>query len=358
MKGSNLMSISGFTTPEVEHAEAVLDEIRTEISASDDDLREARFRRRLVLEAAEEFGVADTFNSGSLAHATVNNPVNDADCGVVLDRRTHSTLGPDSEDEEGPDAIMEAMRDKVMPIVRGTYPDAEGRLIKRAILVRFKEENENGIDPTVDLIVGLTRKDADGIWIPNRNTGSWDASDPKAHTKMLTAEPKDLRVHRARVIRLAKTAIKSDSTPALISFNVEAIALEAIIEVKGLVESLQLFFSKAATNIGEALTEDPAGVSGKIKPPEGMTRSQSSKRLRFFADKVQEAIDAEDREGAEVALAEVFPDQLPDVDRSTNEAAANAVRSGNTDAIKKTLGIAPAAAIKPKVRSYGDGAAS
>jgi hypothetical protein len=353
------MSVSSETAQEVDHAEGVLEEIRVEISASNDDLREARFRRNLVLEAAVEFGgVASSFNSGSLAHATVNNPVNDADCGVVLDRRTHSTLGPDSEAEEGPDEIMAAMRDHVMPIVRDVYPDAEGRLIKRAILIRFKEENEDGVDPTVDLIVGLTRKDEAGVWIPNRNTDGWDPSHPKAHTQMLTAEPKDLRVHRARVIRLAKAAIKSDPTPALISFNVEALALDSIDEVDGLAESLRFFFSEAAISISDGLTEDPAEVSGKIKLPEGMTRSQSSKRLRFFADKVEEAIDAEDRGAAEVALAEVFPDQLPDVKQSGNNEAASALRSGNTDAIKKALGIAPAATIKPKVRSYGDGTAS
>lgn len=346
------------TTQEVLHAEDLLEEIRLEISASDDDLREARFRRRLVLEAAVKFGVASSFNSGSLAHATVNNPVNDADCGIVLDRRTHSTLGPDSADEEGPDEIMDAVRNAVMPIVRETYPDARGELIKRAILIKFKEPNEDGVDPTVDLIVGLTRKDESGIWIPNRNSGGWDASHPQAHTKMLTAEPKNLRVHRARIIRLAKAAIKSDPTPALISFNVEALALESIVEVDGLAESLHLFFSEAASSIGEALTEDPAEVSGKIKLPEGMTRAQSSKRLRFFADKVEEAVDAEDRDAAEAALAQVFPDQFPDIEQSENDEAAAALRSGNEDAIKKALAIAPAATIKPKVRSYGDGASS
>lgn len=126
-----------------------------------------------------------------------------------------------------------------------------------------------------------------GQWIPNRETGDRHASHPEEHTRLLTAE-----------------------TPALISFNIEALALTHLAEVKSLGESLQLFFDKAASDLRAGLTEDPAGVSGKIKLPDGMTRERSAKRLRFFADKVQEALDhSDDREKMESALAELYPDQ-------------------------------------------------
>ena len=167
---------------------------------------------------------------------------------------------------------MNAVRNHVMAEVRGEYPDAEGRLTKRAILVAFNEPDEDGVDPTVDLVLGLTRRDEAGINIPDRDTGEWDASDPEEHTRLLTAMPKDLRVHRARVVRLAKAAIKHDSTPALISLNIEALAVGIVDEVRDLAESLQLFFEEAAEGISEGLTDDPAGVSGEIKLPEGMTR--------------------------------------------------------------------------------------
>lgn len=74
-------------------------------------------------------------------------------------------------------------------------------------------------------------------------------------------------MHRARVIRLAKAAIKHDSTPALISFNVEALALKHITEVKTLAESLQLFFDKAANSIKAGRTDDPAGCRGRSSCP-------------------------------------------------------------------------------------------
>lgn len=157
---------------------------------------------------------------------------------------------------------------------------------------------------------------------------------------------------------MAKAAIKHDSTPALISFNVEALALEHITEVAPLPESLQHLFAKAATDIKAGLTEDPAGVSGKIKLDAGMPRERSSKRLGFFADKVQEAIDhTDDRDTVESALSELYPDHLPNAKRSATSSLADSIRRGDTSGIRRGLGIAPAATIKP-TRAYGDDAAS
>lgn len=344
---------------EPDDANDVLEEVRQAISASDDDLREARKRRDLVLEAAASFdGARRTFKSGSVAHGDVNNPVTDADGGTVLDRRVHTTLGPDSDEWQGPDDVVGRVRDHVMPVVRETYPDARSRLIKRAILIRFSEPNAKGVDPSIDLVVALTRRDAPGLWIPNRDKDDWDASHPEEHTRLLTGGTKSLRVHRARVIRLAKAAIKRDSTPALISFNVEALGLTHITEVATLAESLQLFLDEAAQDIKSELTEDPAGVSGKIKLPDGMTRERAAKRLRFFADKVQEALDhSDDREAVESALAELYPEQLPHAERSAKSSLAEAIRRGDTGAVRRGLSIAPAATVKP-ARAYGDDAAS
>jgi hypothetical protein len=341
------------------HAEDVLEEIRQDISASDSDLEMARERRNVVLDAASGFeGALRTFKSGSVAHADVNNPVSDADGGVVLDRRVHSCLGPDSDEQDGPDTVMDDVRQHVMAIVRQTYPNAKSRLIKRAIVIKFHEPNADGVDPSVDLVVALTRKDADGLWIPNRDSDNWDASDPEEHTRLLTAKPKALRVHRARVIRMAKAAIKHDATPALISFNVEALALTHITAIATLGESLQLLFDNGATDISDGLTDDPADVSGKIKLPDGMTRTRSAKRLRFFADKVQEALDnTADRAVVESALSELYPEQLPNAQRSANAKLANAIRRRDTNAIRSGLAIAPTVVVKP-TRSYGDDAAA
>ncbi|HEX2392003.1 MAG TPA: hypothetical protein VHI77_03710 [Solirubrobacterales bacterium] len=342
---------------EAAHVAVVLDEVRSAISADNNDLRETRKRRDLVLSAAKSFpGVLRTFISGSVAHGTVNRPIDDADGGAVLDRRAYPDLGPDSSEEGGPEPLMRKLRDHIMVAVQREYPQARSRLTKRAILIEFNKPNSDGVDPSVDVIAALTRKDAVGLWIPNRESGGWNASHPEEHTRLLTAKPKDLRVHRARLIRLVKAAIKKDSTPALVSFNVEALSLEIVEEVEEMPEALQAFFAEAAASIKAGYTEDPAGVSGKIKLRDGMSRSRAASRLGFFAEKVQEAIDAESREDAEAALAELYPDELPNARKSAKKSVAEALDSGDEGKVRKAFAVAPAAAVKPKMRSYGDDA--
>src|SRR4051812_25596450 len=86
----------GYTRP-------MLIDIRMQLAPDDAVIKEARARRDAVLGAASTFpAVLRTFFSGSLAHGTANCPVHrrdkglDADCGVVLDRRFWTWLGPDS----------------------------------------------------------------------------------------------------------------------------------------------------------------------------------------------------------------------------------------------------------------------
>lgn len=351
----NRIAVAGAEEPD--YAEEVLDEIRRTISADDKHLEEARARLSLVLDAALTFrGVCGTFRSGSLAHLTVNTPVNDGDGGAVLDRRTHTTLGPDSEMGQGPEVIIDQVRKHVMTIVRETYPEARSRLTKRAILIRFNQPNADDIDPSVDLIVALTRKDADGVWIPNVQAGLWDASHPERHTELVTAGPAALRRHRARLVRLAKAAIKDDAQRVMIPFNITALALEHITVVRTLVEGLEHFLAQAASSIRAGLTEDPAKVSGKIKLPEGVTRETASKRLAYFSRQIKIAHDhRDDRATVESALAELYPDQLPDASRSAKADVAEDVRSGDPSRIRSRFRIASSVAV-PSARSYGDAA--
>jgi hypothetical protein len=348
------MAYAAARADEPDHAEDVLDEIRQEISADDAQLGEARDRRNLVSDAAKTFeSVRRSFNSGSLAHGTVNKPVSDADCGIVFDRRHHPTLGPDG-DGVGPDDIMDALRDHVMDRVREDYPDARSRLTKRAILVRFNAPTADGVDPSVDLIAALNRKDAKGLWIPNRDKDDWDASDPICHTDVLTTDPKALRVFRARVVRMAKAAIKSNGNPVLISFNVEALALKSLTEVTTLGEGLERFFDGAASSIRAGLTNDPADVSGRIKLPDGITRETAAKRLRFFADRIAEAREnSDDRPKVEAALAELYPKQLPHAARSAKAQLASELSGGNSSPrVSRAFGLG-AGGLKT-TRSHGD----
>jgi hypothetical protein len=191
----------------VGYTQQLLDDVRAQLAPEDEVLKEARARRDLTRSAGESFhGTNRSFGSGSLAHGTANCPVHqrdkglDTDCGVVLDRRSHPTLGPDSPEQDGPTEIVEQMRDHLRPKVTEKYPGASFEITKRAILIRFDAPLATGEDPTVDLVVGLERRNAPGLWIPNTEAERWDASHPERHTELLTAEPKDLRVTRARML--------------------------------------------------------------------------------------------------------------------------------------------------------------
>lgn len=293
-----------------DHAERLVDEVRQAIAAEQWVLTETRERRNRVLAAAKQFmGALGTFPSGSLAHATVNNPVSDGDGGLILDRRTWTTLGPDGAGE-GPEGVMTRLAAFVLMKLRDEYPELTARLTKRAILFEFHEPMDDE-DPSVDLIVCITRRDAPGFWIPNREKAGWDASDPQKHTQLMTANPKDLRVFRARVIRLVKAAIKNDEVPVVCPWNISALALKHITEITSLSEAVAYLLQRMALDIAQGDTPDPAGVSAPIKLPDGVDRSAAIARLSFFAGKVDEALQhRSDRARVLDALVQVWPEQL------------------------------------------------
>jgi hypothetical protein len=74
-------------------------EVEKQISADDKALAEARYRRQKVLEICRTYGGVGTFASGSVATGVVNDPVEDADGGMTLDRRRFPKLGPDGGGE-------------------------------------------------------------------------------------------------------------------------------------------------------------------------------------------------------------------------------------------------------------------
>ena len=201
----------------------ILADVQGQIAADDDALGEARYRTNLVLEIALKFpGARRTFRSGSLAVHTFNDPVTDGDGGVVLDRRYYPSLGPDGGGEI-PNGIVGEMCALLGPEIRKTYPNARCHTSKRGPKMLFGAPLK-GQDPTVDLVVALDRRGADGLWIPHLVKKRWDASHPEEHVRLLNAEPLSLRRLRRRVIRLLKAWNKQWSDPAFSSFHLSVLA--------------------------------------------------------------------------------------------------------------------------------------
>ncbi len=314
----------------------ILVDIQKQIAPSDEILKTVRNRRDEVRSITGQYvGALRTYMAGSIAHRTANEDT-DADCGVVLDRRTYPDLGPDGKGGP-PNDIVEDVRTFLREGLKGRHPDISFRLTKRAIKVTFNEPLPGGSDPSVDLIVALTRAGG-ALWIPNLERETWNASDPEYHTQILTAEPAGLRRMRAKVIRLAKAWNKQYSQPGLCSFNIEALAYAAVQDEAGIDEGLASFFTYASKDLAKRQTPDPAGVSRPIKTL--VDRDVVVGRLDQAADTMEDALkqSGDNGNGVRDILANLFWVYVKPSSGSSSKAAfARALRQGNS-AIKLAPG--------------------
>ena len=309
---------------QMQNTTSYLNDVHAELAPSDETLSAARSRRDEILAKARSYpGSLRTYLSGSIAHRTANQDT-DADCGLVLDRRSYPELGPDG-DEEGPNQIVEDVRESLRDELKEDHPGMRFRVTKRAIQVSYNEPLDDRSDPSVDLIVALTRK-GQGLWIPNNETKNWDASDPEYHTRVLTADPAGLRRVRAKVIRLAKGWNTQYSEPGLCSFNIEALALSCIGNEHGLPDGLAEFFRFAASDLKRRLTPDPAGVSNAIKLLKD--RDTVVGRLKRAAGFMKDALDNDDdKTKVQEAMASLYWKYVDPPPESDSKAAfAHALR--------------------------------
>lgn len=350
-------------TKPISYTTKLLDIIRSQIAPDDLALKEASGRRDATRDAAESFGSTNrSFASGSIAHRTANCPVHrrdvglDADCGVVLDRRAYPSLGPDSLLKLGPNTVVHEMAAHLERVLKPTYRKLKVEVTKRAILLTFNEPLPGGEDPTVDIVVGLDRVGRPGLWIPNTETDSWDPSHPEEHTRLLTAEPRELHLVRQHAIRLAKAENKRTAEPPLCSFNIEAFGTMFVERGMTDAEALLAIWRDGAADLSWRLTPDPAGVSAPIKVAD---QGEAVRRLEYAAAQLQDALDHDD-DAAWVrrALAPIFPDFVPPILGALSKAQVVAEsRKPNSQlrfGVGGVLGVAGAAAVNTSVRSYGD----
>ncbi len=335
------------------HTENILKEILKDTAPSKETMALVRERRDEVLRVAGRYpGALRTYQSGSVAHRTSNDDT-DADGGVVLDRRSYPALGPDGAGE-APAEIVEEIRNYLRTELKDDHPDIAFYVSKRAIRVTFHEPLPDGTDPTVDLIVALTRK-AGALWIPNLDQSRWDASDPECHTRLMTADPATLRRTRAKIIRLAKAWNKQASRPGLSSFNITALALACVTPGMGIAKGLREFFDYAAKELKKRRTPDPAGVSPPIKLL--IDRDTIVGRLERATKKMDDALDHDDDEDrVREALSGLFGQYVDPPSGSSSKAAfASNLRTGNSGVRVSSgliLGTGTGASVKT-TRSYG-----
>ncbi|MEK2477262.1 hypothetical protein [Streptomyces noursei] len=330
----------------------ILNDIRGQIDAHPEPLAEARKRLDLVRSSATGFpGALRTYRSGSLPQNTFIHPVGDGDGGVVLDRRVYPRLGPDGGGETPADITKELCA-LLGPAVRKVYPNTRCGTSKRGPKITFGRPVD-GQDPTVDLVVALTRREGSGLWIPNLETNRWEASDPECHVELFTGGPLSLRRTRRRVVRLTKAWNKQYGQPGFSSHNLTVWAWEFVEPGMGMAKALSTVLTKAAARVeaGEA-TKDPAGVSPNVKLL--VERQVAARRLRTAADGVAEALaHDDDRDAVLSALSRVFY-RYVDAPASNSLAGKIAALRQTSPVTTVTLGLSsPATAVRP-TRAYGD----
>ncbi len=164
--------------------------------------------------------------------------------------------------------------------------------------------------------MALNRRDGPGLWIPNLEKDTWEASDPEAHVELLNGGPIAVRRTRRQVIRLAKAWNGQFSEPAFCSFHLSVLALESVQGGLGLPAALGRFFAGAAGSLGRESTADPAGVSPPVKLR--VSRDVAIDRLQKAADAVASALEHnDDLPAVRASLAMVYWDYLADPGVST-----------------------------------------
>lgn len=337
--------------------DAVLTEILREIMVPGEHLDEAKRRRQIVCHLAMRHPAARNFwFAGSIAHGTENDPLGDADCGVMVDRRSTEfrAYGPDGGPEgRGPEQAIESFASFIEPLMPAAgYPDASIDLSgNRAIKVEFNaplDLDELGIvDPFVDLILGLERRKGPGVWIPNRKAGGWDPAHPQRHTQLMIDGKPSFIAHRAHTIRLQKRAVKRDGlqagAPVVCSWNLSALALSHVTEREPIATAVADAFTAAGSSIARTLTQDPAGVADPIQLPNGVTRAHASHRLGEIGGIVAQAARAGSVMEARRLLTPLFGVEIDNIrarERNTvkREPLNAALTRGDQAAVAGALG--------------------
>jgi predicted nucleotidyltransferase len=286
---------------------------RDAIAAEDDELDEARRRRRQAEDALRaEFPGCRIVPNGSLAHGDANTPLTDWDLVVVIS---------DPDDEYGPGKkssldLKERAKEHLRAALSVEYPKLtviiKGQ--KRAVLLRYSEPVTPGTtDFTGDAICAIDHP-ARGLYIPRHNT--WDRSHPEEHNSIVRKANERTSTAFSRAVRLLKHWNMSHGSP-MCSWHIKVLANEAITTRLAMQDALLAFFDHAAATLETGDTPDPAGVGPDIKTL--MSPTDTVQRLTTAATNLRDAIQAE-ADGrpirAQHHLAFVLPDIVPKPDPS------------------------------------------
>jgi hypothetical protein len=306
-------------TGTVEHA---LNQARSRIQVTPEELDEARRRRDVIAAALKrEFG-GRTYVNGSIAHGDALNPLTDVDLGIVIPD-PDGLYGPGLR---GPGALQERAADAIRRELKDEYPKLRVEHLnrRRSILVRFGDPVTPGqADFTADVITAIDNRTGAGLYIPNYRT--WDRSHPERHTELVKEANAVTRSTFARGTRLMKHWNRKHDRP-ICSWNIKALALGCITTPVTMTDYISTWLDYAVEQLSIGETPDPAGVAGPIKINEKFTMTQVIAEFKEAKAIFDRALMLED-EGYPILalneLAKFFADEemMPRPDQSAVRAA-------------------------------------
>ncbi|MFK0105275.1 hypothetical protein [Streptomyces sp. NPDC091217] len=165
---------------------SLLDQGRRKIQVTDEELAEAKRRRRLLAASVRRaFPGSTTYFNGSVAQGDANTPLTDVDLGVVLTKQDTEPYGPGKKSAL---PLMEIARDAIHDDLDEEFPKLTVEVVgrRRAVLVRFGEPITAGqADFTADVMTAIPHPSDRGLYIPNTQiTDGWDRADPITQTRM------------------------------------------------------------------------------------------------------------------------------------------------------------------------------
>ena len=230
-----------------------------------------RFDRQSTVRQVVQAGatVLDDFLTGSYARSTMIAPLKDADIDIfmVLDASYFTFFNGQNG---GPAGLL----DWIKRILLKTYTQTPS--ISRngqAITIRFS-------DFVVDVVPGFYRSGG-GFLIPNSFNGSWIATDPKIHVKLMSESN---AVHNGDLVPLVKMikAWNKENGDYLRSFHLEMMALHILsgVTISDYPSGIRFFFDKARILVMQPL--HPAGYGGDLGDYLDTDQKESERRRLNF----------------------------------------------------------------------------
>lgn len=302
----------------------------------DETAREQRDRVHEVLK--EGLSVAETIFSGSFARKTAIRPLNDIDLFIVLSQKGHGTLR-----EQPPEDCLK----EVQKVLDKAWPNKEHPILqRRSVRVDF-----SGTGIGYDVVPAFVHPENEEVYeIPDRNTGKWIYSNPRAH-KEYAIEANNRAGQRAKPLVKALKHWNQRRDPApLKSFHLELMVYALLQSAPASdAEGIASLFEGLATSVLGSCP-DPAGLGPNID--EGMTSKERNtvRELLLTAGKdaraAVEAAASGETETAHYLWRRIFGDRYPEAGKepettvapTSSAAAAAAAARTATDAASKRFG--------------------